>query len=249
MPKKIGGTREQLPIELATDTKIHQNMRSGRGTNITPTSGDSKRTLEQREMDLIWEARLYLQGLPIAHIARTVSEGRSYELSYEMARFDIQMLLQRWQESYLLDFDAARSKELARIDQLEQAYWEGWERSKADKETNEVESIKDSSTSRKNVTVPTYNRSKAKKKTENQPGQAVFLNGIQWCIDKRCQILGLDSPKEISISWREQARKAGIDDGVLFSEMVRKYVDEAEKAGYKPVSQQTIAGQLVDVDE
>lgn len=225
-PREKGYQPPHKPLELATDTEI---TTPGKVTSKIAGGPYKQRSVAQREMDLIVTARKYLMGSSISQISEDLTNMRPYYVSYEMVRFDIQLLIQRWQESYLLDFSAAKAKELARIDQLEAAYWEGWERSKIDKEITETEKVQDSSTSRKNVTVPTYTRSKAKKRTETTPGESQFLNGIQWCIDKRCQILGLNAPKQFEVSWREEAKKAGIDPDRLYNDLVTKYITEAER--------------------
>ena len=36
------------------------------------------------------------------------------------------------------------------------------------------------------------------KRREGQSGNPSFLAGVQWCINKRCEILGLDAPKKIA---------------------------------------------------
>lgn len=227
-PRESGYHPKHKPLDLATDTELADRT-PGKSRDPRAMGTPAQRSVAQREMDLIVTARKYLMGTSIDQISADLTDLRPYPVSYEMVRFDIQMLIQRWQESYLLDFSAAKAKELARIDQLEAAYWEGWERSKNDKEVTETEKTQDSSTSRKNVTVPTYTRTKAKKKTETTPGQSQFLNGIQWCIDKRCQILGLDAPKQFEVSWREEAKKAGIDPDRLYNDLVTKYITEAER--------------------
>jgi hypothetical protein len=78
--------------------------------------------------------------------------------------------------------------ELERVNRLEVEYWEGYERSR--------KILK----SKTRVKVPGKDDGKmkvAKLREEDRAGGAGdvrFLNGIQWCIDKRCEILGITTP-------------------------------------------------------
>ncbi len=85
-------------------------------------------------------------------------------------------LNEQWRGSALMDFHLAKSCELARIDQLQQEYWSAWKHSTGEgnmnNENNEIAVIKG--------------------------GNPRYLQGVQWCINKRCELLGIDSPKQVS---------------------------------------------------
>jgi len=137
----------------------------------------------QRERDLADIAHRYLMlHEPQAVIAAAL------DVSQMTISRDIKVLISRWQESALMDVDEAKAHELARINRLELEYWEAWEVSKRDKESTLAEKIDDK----------TVTRTKAQQRKEGQVGNPSFLGGVQWCIDRRCKLLGLDAPTKIA---------------------------------------------------
>lgn len=97
-----------------------------------------------------------------------------------------------WKESAIFDFNERISYELKKLDYLETMYWESWEKSKREAETSfsEVE-IEDNEDGPK--------RRRSKRTTSLPPGDPRFLEGIRWCIERRCQLLGLDAPKKSAV--------------------------------------------------
>lgn len=80
---------------------------------------------------------------------------------------------QAWQKSALMDFDEAKKRELAKIDRLEEEYWTSWKKSLRDGEQNGT----------------------GQSGKSGCDGNPRFLQGIQWCINKRCAILGINAAK------------------------------------------------------
>lgn len=143
-----------------------------------------KRTVGQREFDLTVIADLYMKGWTQTAIAEYISESEAhpYTLTRYQIRADLQELRRRWIASALVDLDARRAEELAKIDRLEAEYWKAW-----------LESVND------------YEEERIKENAEGQEitttvrassGDPRFLQGIQWCINRRIQIFGLDAPKK-----------------------------------------------------
>src|ERR1700687_1293001 len=93
----------------------------------------NSRTKLERERDLDKLARHYLRGKTHLELADIFGVSRQ-QISY-----DLQALHQRWLKSALVNVDAAKSKELAKIDTLERTYYEAWERSVQHKETKTAE--------------------------------------------------------------------------------------------------------------
>lgn len=120
-------------------------------------------------------ADLYLQGWLQADIAGELGVDPS-----TVSR-DLKVLQGEWLASALLDFNEARAQQLAKIDRLEREYWQAWERSCADAESETREGTPDSV-------------DKVKKTRKGQAGDPRFLQGVQWCIERRCKILGVDAP-------------------------------------------------------
>lgn len=110
---------------------------------------------------------------------------------------DLKALRDMWLSSAIRDFDAAKAQELAKIDEVERAAWHAWERSTKDKEvaTQETDGL-DTQTRKPKL-------KKATLRKEGQSGNPAFLSTILTCIDKRCQILGLDAPKRFVVKWED----------------------------------------------
>lgn len=163
-----------------------------------------KRNHEQRERDLEITARLYMQGWYQQEIADYLSnrEGdptADYTLSQVTISKDLAEIRRRWLESSLVDMDQIKAEELAKIDRLEREYWQAWEDSRQVLETRKLQSG-DKGSSELLIEA-------------EQVGDPKFLQGIQWCIDRRVKIFGLDAPKrsEQRIEERRAVVHAALD--------------------------------------
>ena len=144
--------------------------------------------LEQRQQI----AARYLRGEFQEAIARDLG------ISQQQVSYDLKAIRATWLASAVRDFDSAKAQELARIDEVERAAWEGWRRSTQDKEIENLEGdgTLDPKTRKPKVT-------KVTKRREGQAGSPAFLNTVLTCIERRCAILGLDAPKRFVIKWDE----------------------------------------------
>jgi len=144
-----------------------------------------KRTAFQIERDRRDIADLYLQGWTQARIAEDLdkSDDRDYEFTRSMVGYDLRALQKAWQKSALVNIDQAKAKELAKVDRLEREYWSAWERSCEDAETLRQEGSGEKP-------------SKIVKTSKGQAGDPRFLQGVQWCIERRCKIIGIDAPEK-----------------------------------------------------
>jgi hypothetical protein len=144
-----------------------------------------KRPPLQREQDLAALARLYLTGKTQTEI------GQAMGVSQVQISLDLKTLQARWQAAGLMDFDAAKARELARIDNLERVYWDEWEASRQEKETTQT---------RRRVAATVSDEAMVRK--ERRDGNPAYLAGIQWCIERRCKLLGLDAPTKNEVLWK-----------------------------------------------
>jgi len=113
-----------------------------------------------------------------------------------------------------VDFSKAKAKEIAKIDRLEREYWNAWLRSLKDAEMIMEKAVETASEIRKEAT----------QTARGQSGDPRFLQGIQWCIDKRCKIIGIDAATKFIIDdWREQAVKEGVDVDSIYSNIVEEF--------------------------
>ena len=104
-----------------------------------------------------------------------------------------------------MDLNEAKARELAKVDALEIEYWKAWENSLKDAEVFITEKVG----TQKGTNMD--KRGKEVFRREGQTGNPSFLAGIQWCINKRCEILGLDAPKRTDLtSGGERIRAIGL---------------------------------------
>jgi len=134
-------------------------------------------------------ADLYLQGWTQVDIA---DETR---LSQATISRDLKALQSDWLESALIDFNAAKARELAKIDRLEREYWTAWERSCEDAET-----IRQEGKGKKGEDGKLVPPDKIVRTAKGQAGDPRFLAGVQWCIERRCKILGIDAPQRTELT-------------------------------------------------
>jgi AraC-like DNA-binding protein len=150
-----------------------------------------------RDRQLI--ANLYFEGWTQSRIAAQLG------LSQPTVSRDIKALQRDWLASALIDYDQAKANELAHVDRLEREYWDAWRRSCEDAET-----VKQRGT-------PGEEQGKVKtaaieRTVKGQAGDPRFLQGVQWCIDRRCKILGIDAPEKHEFGGRDVTiRIGGVD--------------------------------------
>ena len=142
-----------------------------------------RRNRMQREKDLAAIADRYCRGERQADIAADLG------VTQQQVSYDLKELQRRWQTSALANVDAARGRELSKIDNLEREYWAAWLRSCEDAETITQRSRETADGPRKEAT----------KATKDQVGDPRFLQGVQWCIERRCKLLGIDAPEKREI--------------------------------------------------
>lgn len=108
-----------------------------------------------------------------------------------------------WQKSALMDFDEAKKRELAKIDRLEEEYWLSWKKSLRENEPADSEPETGDNIDRTGKHGP--------------DGNPRFLQGIQWCINKRCIILGINAPngvrKKENVTFADLVKGVHADNG------------------------------------
>lgn len=173
-----------------------------------PRPGYKKRSRGQIESDRAVIAEQYLQRKPLVRI------GEALGLSRQMINHELKHIRAAWLASSLRDFDALKSEELARIDKLEATYWDAWERSLREQTTTTTGREKG----------PQGDKDTARVQKRLPVGDPRFLQGIQWCITKRCEILGLDAPTKHALTDADGEGIAG--DWVVYAPRPAETVDE-----------------------
>lgn len=196
-----------------------------------------KRNDIEHSRDLDKLASLYLRGFNMSEIARILSqESGGYSISRVQVSKDLAKLKQMWIDNATSSYEQTIARELAKIDELERSYWEEFEKSKRDSEVSTVEQSfegYDASSKMKGGGSVYENVRKSTKKSTRE-GNLKCLDGVQWCLNKRLELLGISTAQtsRVTISWEEQARQEGINDPTaLFEELVTN-ISRKMDAGY-----------------
>lgn len=128
-------------------------------------------------------ASLYLRGLSQWEI------GRQLGVTQQCIAKDVHALEKEWLASAVVDIDAAKAKELARVDRLERVAWRAWRRSCKSKEKASTRLEKRPDQDARQAKAVTS------KQTEVRDGNPEYLKRVEWCINKRCELLKLNPPQ------------------------------------------------------
>lgn len=119
----------------------------------------------------------YLQGVPQFLIAKHCDVNQS-----TISR-DLEVIFSEWRETIKTSAHEQRMYELAKINENERAAWQGWHLSlqaevSLERGTNDGKAF-------------------SKKRKRGQAGDPRFLMIVDKCIERRCQMFGIDKPKEL----------------------------------------------------
>lgn len=147
-----------------------------------------KRTKDQRLKDHQTIADLYLLGKKQYEI------GKHLGLTQQQISSDLKLIRASWLESSIIDFDAKKAEELAKLDRTEEQAWAAWERSQkeAKKQSNKVTATHDG---KKGGIVPGSSKLiETNTHKESRVGDPRFLDVVLRTIERRCKIFGFDAP-------------------------------------------------------
>lgn len=122
-------------------------------------------------------AERYMRGERQYEIAATLG------ITQQQVSLDLKSIRADWMKRAGEQIQARKSVELARIDELERTYWDAWTKS-TKQSTRTSQESRTGSGEGKRVAVCKADRD----------GDPRYLAGVQWCIERRCKILGLDAP-------------------------------------------------------
>ena len=111
-----------------------------------------------------------------------------HRLSVKSVYNYINRLKKEWLENRLAAIDERVAQELAKIDLVEFEAWEAWNKSKQDLQKSFNKTIFEGEP--KEGQKPKIKSNEASKTVQQSNGDAEFLKVIQWCIDKRLEIIG-----------------------------------------------------------
>jgi hypothetical protein len=173
-------------------------MSFGRKRKRIGSREDQLLALQRRER-LERVARLYLTGKSALDIAGV--EGVPRSKVYE----DLRMLRRIWHKRNNRAADRLVAEEVAKLDRLEQAAWEGWERSCQNAEET-------------TTTTGGEEGTKVTRKIKGQGGDASFLAVASKIVDQRCKLLKI-------------GQYSNEDTGVMVGKLVEVVVENADQVG------------------
>jgi hypothetical protein len=166
-----------------------------------PTRAEARRLDRQREYDRTRAVELYLRGHSLLEISVAVGVSR------RTLQADLSRVRQRWLASQIRDWDELQAVELARIDQIESAAWDGYDESRqGTRKRKHVKGL--DSKGAKDIRL---------REQTTSAGNPKFLEVALRCIGMRCKILGID-----------QAKDAGALSTAQSSELVSYTTEELE---------------------
>jgi hypothetical protein len=214
-----------------------------------------KRSIAQRQADLVRITELYLLGSTHDQIAEILSSERDYSISRSQITLDVQAVLQAWHERYVGDINAATASTIIKLDKLETTYWDAWERSQ--RQSIEIEdSIQNLGNDFPNEqdeeavpdgelfendenTVPTKSEKRGRgrpkvlravsKRTVERDGNYQFLMGIERVVAMRMKILGIGQSTTVNVNWKKQAEEAGLNPDDVIDVIVQQIVEAKNK--------------------
>ena len=124
-------------------------------------------------------AGLYLEGRTQAEIAAVVG------LSQQQISRDLKAIRKEWKNARIRDYNLAQEEQLQRVDKIERNAWDEWARSKqaAESETQKT----------------TGDGIEVSRTVKGQCGDPRYLDIALKCVDRRCRILGLETPTRTTI--------------------------------------------------
>ena len=188
-----------------------------------------RRTDEERERDHVMIARMYVRGKSQHEMMLALNKMYPERpLSPKAIFLDLQAIRNSWLQSTLIDFNAAKAKELARLDEAEREAWEAWDRSK-DKHVRIEYDVADDQVPFSVNAIANVHRQRRHKVIEATVGDIKYLEMVERMIKMRCDILGLFQAQKLQIDWRAEALQTGMDEETIDA-VKEKTVDTILKA-------------------
>ena len=165
------------------------------------TKNTKRRSPAQLARDRRREAELYLQGW------LQVDIGEELGIDHSTVSRDLKAIQADWLKSALIDFGEAKAREIAKIDALERTYHQAWLRSHEDAETV----IKKTKGTVRKVdaddgTFFQERPAEVNRTSKGQVGDPRFLAGVQWCIERRCKIFGMDAAQTLNVQGKTEVK-------------------------------------------
>jgi Homeodomain-like domain len=136
-------------------------------------------------------ANLFLAGKTQREI------GAALGVDHSTVSRDLAALREQWQQVAERDFRERAAVELARIDHLEAVAWAAWERSCQQRVNRKTKKTK-GRVDKDGALLPDLDS--AERTEADRDGNPRFLDRVAWCIQKRCEMLGILKPEVGGVS-------------------------------------------------
>lgn len=158
-----------------------------------------KRTSEQRTVDLVLETDLFLKGYSYRDIAMRVNitneqKGLQYTITYGQVFQDMKRAMIEWKKERFDNIDEYINQDLKKLDKMENAAWDAWEKSCTGKERVKVK--KESVSKDKPNDTKVYDEETMNETSSGNPRFLDILLNIQ---QRRAKLLGYDAPIKVDV--------------------------------------------------
>lgn len=164
-------------------------MKHTRNANrATPPKKDNTPVRVRKEK---WKAiivDIYMKGYSQERTRQLAGEQTGHSFGIKFVNSAIAEAVEQWKASKQEMIDNHKAIELERINRLETTYWEAWQRSLQSAKTRTEKKTKGKAGDGKLAVAEVENA------TRETSGDPRFLQGIQWCVDTRCKLLGIEVP-------------------------------------------------------
>ena len=175
----------------------------------------TERTSEELERDRVIIARMYVRGKSQHEMLLTINSlYPDRPISSKTINHELQVIRSSWLQSTLVDFNTAKAKELARLDEMESEAWSAWERSK-EKHIRIEYDVADDQVPFSVDKIANVTRKRKHKIIEATVGDIRYLDMIERAIKMRCDIFGLFEAKKLQVDWRVEAIQSGMDEDTI----------------------------------
>lgn len=139
----------------------------------------------EREYDLQLITELFCKGRSFREIAAEVNQLHGRNITHQTVFNEVKQMLRSWKKDREKLIDYHKTIELEKINRLEKTYWDAWEKSVQGHKRSEV---------KKHGSPSNVDKVEKRDFEETTIGDPRFLDGVQWCIEQRCKILGINAP-------------------------------------------------------
>lgn len=170
---------------------------------------DGHHTLKEKFKEAI--GHFHLQGYNTSGIIQQIQNTYGRRINYRTVIKYVKESVQAWETDKTDRSRKLSAIELAKIDVLEHKYWLAYEASKKNvrlvrRKLRPLEDGEVQPRKKKNgpIQIPGYAVTEEVREIKQQQGDPRYLQGVQWCIDKRIEIIGLTGADKVSIKDKDK---------------------------------------------